>query len=342
MLKNGGDLARHVTLRQLQVFEAIARLGNFTQAADELFLTQPTASMQVKKLSEAIGMPLFEQVGRQVHLTEAGRELQETCREIFGSLSRLELRVSDLRGLKRGRLALAVVTTAKYFAPHVLGHFKQRYPGMQISLKVSNRERILERLVANEDDLYIMGQKPEEGLELEAIPIAPNPLVVMAPPNHPLVGKRRIPLETIAEEPFIAREPGSGVREATRRLFDTKGLRPNIIMELSSNEAIKHTVASGLGISVLSLHSLTLDSPNGAVAILDVAGFPIQRQWYAVYPKGKKLSVSVQAFLDFMVEEGEVVATHLDEIMGALPHIPFSRAAQQAGRKRRGKGAQVA
>lgn len=322
-----GDLARHLTLRQLQVFEAIARLGNFTQAAEELFLTQPTASMQVKKLADAVGMPLFEQVGRQMHLTEAGRELQETCREIFGSLSRLELRVAEMRGLKRGRLALAVVTTAKYFAPHVLGHFKRRYPGMQISLKVSNRERILERLMANEDDLYIMGQRPRDGIEVEAVPIAPNPLVVMAPPDHPLVKERKIPIETIANEPFISREPGSGVREATRLVFEAAGLRPNSIMELSSNEAIKQTVASGLGISVLSLHSLTLDAPSRKVAVLDVVGFPIQRQWHAVYPKGKKISVSVQAFLDFMVDEGEVVAQHLDEIMGAFPHIPYSRSA---------------
>lgn len=325
MPDRSGDLARHLTLRQLQVFEAIARLGTFTEAAEELYLTQPTASMQIKKLSDAVGMPLFEQVGRKVHLTEAGREVYETCRDVFGSLSRLEMRIADMKGLKRGSLKLAVVTTAKYFAPHVLGHFKQRHPGIQVSLKVSNRERILERLTANEDDLYIMGHKPADHLEIEAVPIAPNPLVVMAPRDHPLTEKRRIPLERIAKEPFIAREPGSGIRDATLRVFEARGLRPNIIMELSSNEAIKHTVAGGLGISVLSLHSLTLDGAMSAVAILDVKGFPIERQWYAMYPKGKKLSVIAQAFLEFMMEEGERVAEHLDEIMGSLPHVPFSR-----------------
>ncbi|KPV39248.1 LysR family transcriptional regulator [Thiohalorhabdus denitrificans] len=316
----GKDLARRVTLRQLKIFEALARNQSVTRAAEELYLTQPTASMQVKKLADAVGMALFEQVGRQVHLTEAGRELYETCIEVFGSLERLEMRVADMEGLKRGTLKVAVVTTAKYFAPHVLGHFKQRYPGIDVSLKVSNRERVLERLAINEDDLYIMGQKPLEGLEVEAVPIAPNPLVVMAPHGHALDGEQAIPLERLAEEPFIAREPGSGIREVTQRLFESAGLRPNVIMELSSNEAIKHAVASGLGLSVLSLHSLSLEGTEGPVTVLDVEGFPLDRYWYAVYPRGKKLSVIAESFLDFMVEDGARVARQMEDLLSSLPH----------------------
>lgn len=314
----GKDLARRVTLRQLKIFEALARNRSVTRAAEELYLTQPTASMQVKKLADAVGMPLFEQIGRQVYLTEAGQELYEACLEIFGSLDRLEMRVSEMEGLKRGTLKMAVVTTAKYFAPHVLGHFKQKYPGIDVALKVSNRERVLERLAINEDDLYIMGQKPVEGLDIEAVPIAPNPLVVMAPQDHSLKSETDIPLERLVEEPFIGREPGSGIRQATDRIFDAAGLHPNMIMELSSNEAIKHAVASGLGISVLSLHSLTLEGAKGPVGVLDVQGFPVDRYWYAVFPRGKKLSVIAQSFLDFMVEEGATVAEEMERLMEAF------------------------
>jgi len=314
----GKDLARRVTLRQLKIFEALARHRSVTRAAEELYLTQPTASMQVKKLADAVGMPLFEQIGRQVYLTEAGEELYQTCVEVFGSLDRLDMRVADMEGMRRGTLKMGVVTTAKYFAPHVLGHFKRQYPGIEVSLKVTNRERVLERLSINEDDLYIMGQKPAHGLDIEAVPIAPNPLVVMAPHNHPLAGERNIPLERLAEEPFIAREQGSGIREVTRSLFEAAGLQPNTIMELSSNEAIKHAVASGLGVSVLSLHSLTLEGSDGPVGVLDVEGFPIDRNWYAVYPRGKKLSVIAQSFLDFMLEEGRRVADQMEELMDTL------------------------
>jgi DNA-binding transcriptional LysR family regulator len=313
------DLARRVTLRQLAIFEAMARHESVTRAAEELYLTQPTASMQVKKLSDALGVPLFEQVGRRIHLTDAGRELYESCQEIFGSLGRLEMGIAEMRGLKRGMLKISVVTTAKYFAPHVMGTFKGEHPGIQVSLKVSNRERILDRLADNEDDLYIMGRKPEDGVEVEAIRIAPNPLVTIAARDHPLVGEPNIPLARLAEEPFIDREPGSGIREATHNLLGSQGLAPNTIMELSSNEAIKHTVASGMGISVLSLHSLTLEGTRGPLAILDVEGMPIERYWYVVYPKGKKLSAVARAFLDFMLAEREQVAIALRDMLADLP-----------------------
>ena len=313
-------LIRHATLRQLQVFEAIVRLGSFTRAAEELFLTQPTVSMQIKKLADSLGLPLFEHVGRNVRPTEAGLELYQACRKIFETLANLEMKMAYLKGIKRGRLRLGVITTAKYFAPEVLGEFCQLYPGIEVALKVSNRDRIIERINGNEDDLYIMGQAPSDQIEVEAFPFAPNPLVVMAPRNHPLVGKKNVPLSRIAEEPFILREPGSGIRDATLKLFDALDLRPNVRMELGSNEAIKHAIVGGLGLSVQSLHTLTLEGPDGPVAILDVEGFPIMRQWYMVHPRGKELSLVAQAFLKYTLEIEPRMRQRMEALWPKLSH----------------------
>lgn len=295
-------LIRHTTLRQLQIFEAIVRLGSFTRAAEELFLTQPTVSMQTKKLSDSLGLPLFEQVGRNVRPTEAGEELYTSVRRIFETLSNLEMKMSDLKGIKRGRLRIGVISTAKYFIPEVLGEFCEQYPGIEVALKVSNRDRIIERINANEDDIYIMGQTPMDQSDIVAYPFAPNPLVVMARKDHPLTKEKKITLKRLAEEPLILREPGSGIRDATLRELDRHDLRPNVRMELGSNEAIKHAVVGGLGVSVLSLHTLTLEGPNGPVALLDVEGFPVMRQWYLVHPKNKEMSLVAQAFLEFALE----------------------------------------
>lgn len=295
-------LIRQASLRQFQVFEAIVRLGSFTRAADELFVSQPTVSMQTRKLADALGLPLLENAGRQVLPTEAGAELYQACRAIFEILSNLEMKVADLKGIKCGRLRLGVITTAKYFAPEILGAFCKRYPGIEVALKVSNRDRIMDRINANEDDLYILGEPHGDQVEVEAVPFAPNPLVVMAPRDHPLVGEKTIPLTRIAEEIFILREPGSGTRDATLRVFEQHGLRPRVRMELGSSEAIKHAIVGGLGLSVMSLHTLTLEGTQGPVALLDVEGFPIMRRWYLVYPTGKELSLVARAFLAFVIE----------------------------------------
>jgi LysR family transcriptional regulator, low CO2-responsive transcriptional regulator len=290
---------RRTTFRQFEVFEAIARLGSFTRAAEELHLTQPTVSMQIKKLTDTVGLPLFEQLGKRIHLTDAGHSLLATCREISEHLSRFEMTVSDMKGMKKGRLRLAVVTTAKYFAPRLLGPFCQQYPGVDVALKVTNRERVLERLLENQDDLYIIGQPPDD-LDIEFEPFMENPLVVLAPINHPLVKKKRIALARLAQEPFLMREPGSGTRMAAERLFAKYDMRVNIRMELGSNEAIKQAIVGGLGVSVLSRHTLALDAASGPLAILDVEHFPIKRHWYVARPKGKQLSIVAQTFLDYL------------------------------------------
>lgn len=302
---------RHTTFRQLEVFESIARLGSFTRAAEELYLTQPTVSMQIKKLTDAVGIPLFEQVGKRIYPTEAGKALQSTCREIFNELSNFEMLVSDIKGLKQGKLRLAVVTTAKYFAPRLLGAFSQLYPGIDLSLKVSNRERILERLLDNQDDLYILGQPPED-LDVFSEPFLDNPLVVLAPSNHVLVGKRNVRLQRLIEEPFIMREPGSGTRIAVERLFNQQKLKLKVRMELGSNEAIKQAIVGGLGLSILSQHTLALDAAMGHLSTLDVEHFPIKRQWYVVYHAGKQPSIIATTFLEFLRSHAGNVKPVLD------------------------------
>ena len=295
-------LIRHASLRQLQVFEAIVRQGSFTRAAEELYLTQPTVSMQIKKLADTVGLPLFEHVGRGVRPTEAGLVMYEASRRIFENLANLEMKIADIKGIRRGRLRLGMITTAQYFAPQVIGDFCRRYPGIDVAVKVANRELINDRINANEDDLYIMGQAPREAMDIVAFPFAPNPLVVLAPGDHPLVGEKDITLKRLVREPFIMREPGSGIRGAVERLLDTRGLRADVRMELGGNEAIKHAIAAKLGISVLSLHALSLIGADGPVRILDVEGFPIVRQWYIVHLRNKELSLAAQAFLEYIRE----------------------------------------
>ncbi|WP_427160712.1 LysR substrate-binding domain-containing protein [Aliinostoc sp. HNIBRCY26] len=286
------------TLHQLKVFEAAARHGSFTRAAEELFLTQPTVSMQIKQLTKSVGLPLFEQVGKRLYLTEAGRELFATCRQIFDTIAQFEMKVANLKGLKQGQLRLAVITTAKYLIPRLLGPFCQLYPGIEISLKVTNHEGILERMVSNMDDLYIMSQVPEN-LDVNCDPFLDNPLVVFAPLNHPLAKEKNIPIERLANEPFIMREPGSGTRRAVQSLLDEHDVKVKVKLELGSNEAIKQAIAGGLGISVLSRHTLLTDTE---FSILDVQHFPIKRTWYMVYPAGKQLSIIAQTYYEYLLD----------------------------------------
>ena len=308
---------KHTTLHQLKVFEAAARHSSFTRAAEELFLTQPTVSMQVKQLAKAVGLPLFEQIGKRLYLTAAGRELLATCREIFDRLAQFEMTVADLKGVKAGQLRLGVITTAKYVVPRLLGPFCQRYPGIDVSLQVTNHEIILERFSQNLDDLYIISQLPDNS---DAIvhPFLENPLVVLAPSNHRLAFQKNIPLESLTGEPFIMREPGSGTRQAVQKLFDIHGIRVKVKLELGSNEAIKQAIAGGLGISVLSCHTMALEGTTSHLTILDVENFPIERYWYVAHPSGKQLSVVARTFFDYLLNEGKQVLdeTSAQSIMG--------------------------
>lgn len=297
---------RHVSLRQLKVFESIARHLNFTRAAEEMHLTQPTVSMQVKKLADEVGMPLFEQMGKKIFLTDAGQELYNACRDIFERIERLNMSFAEMKGMKKGCLRLTVITTAQYFAPELLGRFCQQYPEIEVSLNVTNREEALARLMRNDDDLYILGQPPEE-LDVESVPFLENPLVVLAHTDHPLADKKSIPLKRIAEEPFLVREAGSGTRLAFERLMKKHALKIRVKMEIGNSEALKHAVAGGLGLAVLSQHSIKHDISSGVVTILDVQHFPIERHWYIVYPRAKQLSVVARTFLDFLHKQAHAI-----------------------------------
>ena len=292
------------TLHQLKVFEAAARHGSFTRAAEELFLTQPTISMQIKQLTKSVGLPLFEQVGKRLYLTEAGRELFATCRQIFETMDKFQMTIADLKGLKQGQLRLAVITTAKYIIPRLLGNFCQLYPGIDISLQVTNHELILDRMMSNLDDLYIMSQIPDH-FDVSFQPFLENPLVVFAPANHPLAKEKNIPIERLGDEPFIMREPGSGTRSAVQSLFEEHGVKVKVKLELGSNEAIKQAIAGGLGISVLSRHTLLTDTAE--FSILDVQHFPIKRTWYMVYPAGKQLSIIAHTYYEYLLDAAKKI-----------------------------------
>lgn len=311
-------MMKNATLRQLKVFESVARNLSYTRAAEELYLTQPTVSIQLKQLTDIVGQPLLEQVGKRIYLTDTGRELLKVCRDIFDGLARFEMLVSDMKGVKAGKLRLAVITTAKYFVPRLLGLFCQRYPGIDVSLKVTNRERILQRMAENQDDLYVLGQPPEH-MDIEVEPFLENPLVVLAASNHPLAAQKKISPQCLAEEQFLMREPGSGTRLATEKFFDERGLKLKVRMELGSNEAIKQAVAGGLGIAVLSAHTLTLERNSEELVFLDVQDFPIRRHWYLAYPKEKQLSVVARAFLEFLHEESKTIG---EKYLQGIPGFP--------------------
>ncbi len=312
-------LSKRVTLRQLQVFEAIGRLKSFTRTAEELFLTQSTVSTQVKNLTDTVGVPLVEYIGKQAQLTEAGKYLYQGCQDVLRTLDNVDMAVADLQGLRKGSLSISVIATAKYFAPEVLGRFWQLYPEIDVSLNVLNREHVLERLKNNEDDVYILGHNPSGVLDIHAEAFAPNPLYVMASRDHPLVKrKQRISLEELATQPMLLREPGSGIRAAVEQLFASRGLEPKVRMVLSSNESIKHAVIGQLGISVLSLHSILLEGAEGPIAVLDVEEFPIKRNWHVVRPKGKELSVVAKSFVEHLKQEGKLLSKKLDKLSSKL------------------------
>lgn len=298
------NLIRHLTLRQMQIFEAVVRLGGYTRAAEELHLSQPTVSMQIKKLSETIGYPLLEKIGNNLLTTAVGDEVYTTSKKILSSMVSLEESTTELEGVVKGPLRIAVITTAKYFMPYLLGDFINRHPKVQPILKVTNRSRVLERLKSNEDDLLIMGQVPDE-MAIEAHPFIDNELVVVASPKHPLTQCNNISLKQLSKERFLVRETGSGTRLAIERLFDEQGLKIQPYMELGSSEAIKQAVMAGLGISVLSRHNLRLELAGNHISILDVKDFPLFYRWYAVHLKDKKLSLVSRTFLEFLLQEGK-------------------------------------
>ncbi len=294
----------HLTFRQLSVFEAVARHLNYTRAAEELHLTQPAVSMQIKQLEESLGLAIFEQLGKRIHLTAAGGEVLAYARAITQQLDELEDVLNRIKGLSGGRLRISVATTANYFIPTLLGTFSRRYPDITVSLDVTNRETLLRQLSENTVDLVVMGQPPAEA-DVEAQTFMDNPLVVVAPPDHPLAREKKIPLARLQEETFLVREPGSGTRIAMERFFNERGMKLKTGMEVGSNEAIKQSVQAGLGLGLLSRDTVEQELSLKRLVILDVAEFPIMRHWYVVHRKGKRLSAVAEAFKQFTLMEAE-------------------------------------
>ncbi len=285
----------HITLRQLQIFEQVARHRSVSRAAETLHLTQPAVSMQMKQLERQLGLPLTEQVGKRLFLTDAGNELAEHARRILAQVADVESAMNQLRGLERGLLRLAVVSTANYVAPRLLASYSEQNPGVHISLQVGNREMVLAALADNRTDLAITGQPPEES-DVVAQRFMDNPLVVIAPPNHPLGRSQRVPLARLREEVLLVREVGSGTRAAMERFFAERGIVFRAGSELGTNEAIKQAVQAGLGLGVISAQTIELELETGRLAVLPVEGFPIMRHWYIVHRRQKRLSPAAQAF----------------------------------------------
>jgi DNA-binding transcriptional LysR family regulator len=294
---------RHVTLRMLRVFAAVARQSSVTAAAKELHLTQPAVTMQVKELERSCGAPLFERLGRRIYLTEAGRELAACAANVTENLRETQERLDALRGLKKGLLKLGAVSTAQYFAPALLAAFTRLHSDVNVRFSVGNREETVRHLAENEIDLAIMGRPPRE-IETLAEPFARHPLIIIAAPSHPLAGKRRVPLKKLESERFLIREEGSGTRASMERVFAQAQLTYQASMEMNSNETIKQTVIAGMGISFISAHTVGLELKARKLAALDVVGLPVVRDWFVIHRKDKRLSPIAAAFRSFVLENG--------------------------------------
>ncbi len=295
----------NLTLRQLQVFATVARHLSHSRAARELYLSQPAVSMQIKQLEQNIGLPLFEQTGKQLHLTEAGREMLHYSLSITQQITEMNQVFNAMKGLEQGELNIAVVSSANYFMPQRLAQFIQAHPKIQVNLSVANRDSVLKQVIENTADFAIMGQPPS-GTEMRAESFMENPLVVIAAPSHPLVTANKIQPTQLVNETFLLRERGSGTRGVVERFFASHHLPLPRNMEMDTNEAIKQSVQAGIGIGIISRHGIELELETQRLVVLDVAHFPIVRHWYIVHRKDKRPSLAAVAFEGFLLENVSV------------------------------------
>lgn len=294
---------RNYTLKQIQTFIEVAREKSVSKAAERLFVTQPAVSMQIRQLEDAFGLPLIEPIGRNIQLTRAGQEFLTHAIAAMAQLKDLEATMAEHVGTKKGHIDLAVVSTAKYFVPMLLVRFGQLLPGIEVSLRIDNRENILGMLSRNEVDLVIMGRAPNT-LDCEATPFATNPLGIVCAPDHPLSRRKRAQLDVLKDYGFVVREQGSGTRAAMERLFAQHDLPMKVVMEMPSNETIKQAVMAGMGLSFLSLRTVRHELAAGYLALVDINGMPIMGHWYVTHLSQKKLSPAAKAFKAFLIEQG--------------------------------------
>ena len=294
---------KNATLRQLKVFESVARNLSFSRAAEELHLSQPAVSTQVRKLEEHAGLPLFEQLGKKIHLTPAGVEMLHSCRAIIQQFKEVEEAMTQFKGVSGGRLNVAVISAGDYFFPRLLVEFARRHAGVTLNLGVCNREELLGQLADNLTDLAVMVRPP---LDMDTVnePFAPHPYVIVAPPDHPLAGRKRIAVSRLSREPFIVREKGSDTWNSMREAFGVHLADLNIAMEIKSTETIKQAVMAGMGVSFLSAHTIRRELKAGSLAILNVQGFPLMLHWYVVHRRSKRLPPVAVAFRSFLLEDG--------------------------------------
>jgi DNA-binding transcriptional LysR family regulator len=307
---------QHVTLRQLRVFLAAARHMNFSRAAEELHLTQPAVSTQIKELASGVGLPLFERIGRRTYLTPAGEELLQCARAIGQRLRETDEALAQLKGVTGGRLNVAVISAGDYFFPRLLAAFGARHPGITFALTVHNREGLLRQLAENLADLAVMVRPPRD-MDIVAIPFAPHPYVIVAPPDHPLARERQIPRSALSRERFVLREHGSDTWNSMREVFGRQFARLNIAMQIQSTETIKQAVVAGFGIAFLSAHTLALDLRAGNLVVLDVQGFPAMLLWYLVHNRAKRLPPVAAAFKEFLLRDG---AALIEQLVSLEPH----------------------
>jgi len=293
----------NITLRQLKVFERVARHLSFTRAAEELYLTQPAVSMQIKQFEDMVGLPLFERLGKKIYLTKAGEEFYRLSLHFAQQLEDTERLVEELKGTDGGKLVVAVASTVHYFAIRLLADFCRRFPKVKINFKVTNRKGLLRLLEENQADIVLMGKPPEDG-DLVAEAFLDNPLVVIARPAHPLAGSRGIPVTDLIGESFLMREQGSGTRTSVARFLAERGVSLAAGMEMNTNEAVKQGVEVGLGLGIVSAHTIDREVEDGRLVVLDVESFPIVRKWYMVHREGKVLTGAGRAFEEFVRSEG--------------------------------------
>ena len=301
-------MPRRYTLKQLDTFLEVAHDLSVSRAAERLHVTQPAISMQLRQLEEAMGLPLFEADGRKIRLTEAGEDFQLYALAAVFQLEQMEEAMEERRGIKRGKIELAFVSTAKYFVPMLLMHFRKRFPAVEVALQIHNRESIMKLLARNEIDLVVMGRTPDTA-EFSATPFATNPLGVISAPQYPLSRRRKAPIAILQEQEFVVRENGSGTRQAMERFFGEHGIAPRIVMEMPSNETIKQAVMAGMGLGFLSLRTIRHELTSGHLVLLDIDGLPIVRQWHVTHLASKRLSPAAAALKAFLIEEAGPLVT---------------------------------
>ena len=326
---------KNVTLRQLRVFAAAARHMNFSRAAEELHLSQPAVSTQLKEFAAYVGLPLFERIGRRTYLTPAGEEMLHCARAITQRLKEAEDALAQLKGVTGGRLNVAVISAGDYFFPRVLAAFGASHPGVTFNLTVHNREGLLRHLADNLTDLAVMVRPPRDQ-DIVAVPFAPHPYVIVAASDHALAGARNIPRAVLNRERFVQREQGSDTWNSMREVFGRQFSRLNIAMQIHSTETIKQAVVAGMGIAFLSAHTLSLDLLAGNLVVLDVQGFPAILNWYLVHNRAKRLPPVAAAFKDFLLREGAPLIERLVHFGFQTPQPPQNRARTARGRPRRG------